>query len=349
MSCVDVIVPCYNYGRFLRECVESVLSQPVDVRVLIIDDASTDDTPEVAAALASEDPRVEFRRHAVNRGHIATYNEGLEWVSGDYNLLLSADDLLVEGALVRASQFMDANPDVGLVYGRVVWFRTDHDRPAMELDGADNGFAIISGMEWLESLCKGGENLITSPEAVVRTRLQKELGGYRQQLPHTADMEMWMRFAVHSNVGRLEAPQAYYRIHGQNMSESYCEKFAFSKLKLNTRDFLERKAAFDLLFLEQGHALPDCDRLQRLAHEGLGWNVFWYAYELFDQGDSSGCRDFLGLACEVFPGIANRPEWPRMLLKQRLGPKVWSKLSHVVTAIRSGRRRASDWASRPSA
>ena len=49
MSRVDVIVPCYNYGRFLRECVESVLSQPVDVRVLIIDDASTDDTPQVAA------------------------------------------------------------------------------------------------------------------------------------------------------------------------------------------------------------------------------------------------------------------------------------------------------------
>ena len=55
MSRVDVIVPCYNYGRFLRECVESVLSQPVEVRVLIIDDASTDDTPEVAAALAAED------------------------------------------------------------------------------------------------------------------------------------------------------------------------------------------------------------------------------------------------------------------------------------------------------
>ena len=76
MSRVDVIVPCYNYGRFLRECVESVLTQPVDVRVLIIDDASTDDTPEVAAALAAEDGRVEFRRHAVNRGHIAYLQRG---------------------------------------------------------------------------------------------------------------------------------------------------------------------------------------------------------------------------------------------------------------------------------
>ena len=163
MSRVDVIVPCYNYGRFLRECVESVLTQPVDVRVLIIDDASTDDTPEVAAALAAEDARVEFRRHAVNRGHIATYNEGLEWVSGDYNLLLSADDLLVEGALLRASRLMDANPDVGLVYGRVVPFRSGNPRPAVELGEADDGWAIISGMEWLESLCRWAQTRLPLP------------------------------------------------------------------------------------------------------------------------------------------------------------------------------------------
>ena len=55
MPSVDVIVPCYNYGRFLRECVESVLDQDgVDVRVLIIDDASADDTPDVGRALAAD-------------------------------------------------------------------------------------------------------------------------------------------------------------------------------------------------------------------------------------------------------------------------------------------------------
>lgn len=63
-SSVDVVVPCYRYGHFLRQCVESVLSQAsVDVRVLIIDDASPDNTAEVASALASMDPRVYFVRH----------------------------------------------------------------------------------------------------------------------------------------------------------------------------------------------------------------------------------------------------------------------------------------------
>ena len=76
---VSVIVPCYNYAEFLPRCLGSILDQPdVDVSVLVIDDCSSDDTPAVAAALAASDPRVEVRRHEVNKGHIATYNEGLE-------------------------------------------------------------------------------------------------------------------------------------------------------------------------------------------------------------------------------------------------------------------------------
>src|SRR4051794_13884437 len=114
MSRVSVIVPCYNYGRFLEQCVGSVLSQDgVDVEVLVIDDASPDGSAEAARALG-RDPRVQVSCHAENRGHIATYNEGLAWARGDYLLLLSADDCLTPGALTRAATLMDAHPAVGL-------------------------------------------------------------------------------------------------------------------------------------------------------------------------------------------------------------------------------------------
>jgi glycosyltransferase involved in cell wall biosynthesis len=53
---IDIIIPCYNYGRFLYQCVDSVLGQVGSV--LVIDDASLDNTAEVAAALARENPRV---------------------------------------------------------------------------------------------------------------------------------------------------------------------------------------------------------------------------------------------------------------------------------------------------
>ena len=183
MSRVDVIVPCYNYGRFLRECVESILTQPVDVRVLIIDDASADDTPEVAAALAAEDARVEFRRHAVNRGHIATYNEGLDWADGDYTVLLSADDLLTPASLARAVELMDAHPEVGMVYGRAIIFQSDQPPPWTRPASEDCGWKILAGSEFLESCCAKGCNLIVTPTAITAHPVAEEIGGVPRRAP----------------------------------------------------------------------------------------------------------------------------------------------------------------------
>ena len=84
MSSVSVVIPSYNYGHFLRDAVSSALTgqDGVDVRVLVIDDASTDDSVEVAKQLAGDDSRVEVTVHPTNRRNIATYNEGLlEWLT----------------------------------------------------------------------------------------------------------------------------------------------------------------------------------------------------------------------------------------------------------------------------
>ena len=124
MSSVSVVIPCYKYGRYLEECAASVLDdQDVDVRVLIIDDASPDDSADVAKKIAARDPRVELVVHATNKGNIATFNEGLlEWADGDYCVLLSADDRLTPGALGRAADLLDAKPE------RFKKFRTDPSR-----------------------------------------------------------------------------------------------------------------------------------------------------------------------------------------------------------------------------
>jgi glycosyltransferase involved in cell wall biosynthesis len=96
--------------HFLYQCVNSILSEVgVDVRVLVIDDASPDNTAEVASALAREDPRVTVIRHGENKGHIKSYNEGIEWASAEYMLLLSAKDYLLLGALRRSGFHFDTH------------------------------------------------------------------------------------------------------------------------------------------------------------------------------------------------------------------------------------------------
>ncbi|MDR4307475.1 glycosyltransferase [Chelatococcus sambhunathii] len=85
MAIVDIAAPCYRYGRFLQDCVSSVLSQSIsDVRILIIDDASQDGSADVARALAATDPRIELSVHQTNLGQTATYNEGIAWATAPY-------------------------------------------------------------------------------------------------------------------------------------------------------------------------------------------------------------------------------------------------------------------------
>ena len=83
MPSVDVAIACYQQGRYLRGAVESALGQEGIGRVLIIDNASMDDTPEVAGKCAAEDSRVEVIAHARNPGHHASFNEAIDWASAE--------------------------------------------------------------------------------------------------------------------------------------------------------------------------------------------------------------------------------------------------------------------------
>jgi glycosyltransferase involved in cell wall biosynthesis len=326
MSRVDVIVPCYNYGRFLRECVRSVLTQDgVGVRVLVIDDASKDDSAEVAAGLAREDSRIEFRRHERNWGHIETYNEGLEWASGEYLLLLSADDLLTPGALRRASRVLDAHPNVGLTHGPAIKTRA----PGSPVPGApEDDYRVVPGPEWVEAVCRAGANAVETPTAVVRTWLQKQIGGYRKDLPHSGDMAMWLRFAAHADVGRIDASQAYYRLHGQNMSVGYRD----------VAELLQRKAAFDVLFEDDQPRLPERERLRSLAYRALAEQAFWIASDLFDAGNQAASRGALRTSLELDPGLRHSRMWQRLRCKRLIGTRASAVLQRL----------ASQWRARPA-
>ena len=79
MTSVDIVIPNYNYGRYLRECRSKACSaQDVEqLRVLIIDNASTDNSAEIAREFARTDPRVQVRVHDRNLGLHASFNEGI--------------------------------------------------------------------------------------------------------------------------------------------------------------------------------------------------------------------------------------------------------------------------------
>lgn len=327
MSRVDVVIPCYNYGRFLRECVESVLAQPLqELRVHVIDDASQDETPDVAAHLVARDNRVAYTRHAQNRGHIATYNEGLlDWASADYSLLLSADDYLLPGALPQAIGLMDGHPEIGFTFGQVLVLDPGSAAGPMQDDAPPP--RILSGAQFVEM--SGAHALVPPATAVVRTEWQQRLGGYRADLPHAGDMEMWLRFAAHGSVGMFAHPQAVYRRHEQNMSLSYA-----SHQRPALREFEQRACAFAAFFAGPAQRLPDLQRLRAHTVGALAKEAVWEAHIAFEAGRLDDCRALADFAGELYPPVMRSRGWATLAVKRRLGAQAWAALRPAVAALR---------------
>jgi glycosyltransferase involved in cell wall biosynthesis len=272
MTTVDVVIPCYNYGRFLKACVNSVLDQSgVEVRVLIIDDTSSDDSLSVARELAA-DSRVTVIAHPTNKGHIRTYNEGIDWASSEYFLLLSADDLLVTGALARAVTIMEENPDVVLTHGRSLSW---HDHlPIPQVEEAQD--CSWNRQDLLKEMCSTSVNFVSTPTAISRTSVQKEVGGYRLSLPHAGDMEMWLRFAARGSVAYIDAVQAIYRKHPTAMSNTYLAEMI--------SDYRQCQLAFTTFFDEHEDRLGTSGDLRCVARSALADRVFDRGIRLLRRG-----------------------------------------------------------------
>ncbi|WP_234838882.1 glycosyltransferase family 2 protein [Sinorhizobium meliloti] len=119
---VSVVIPCYNYGHYLRQCVDSVTrNQPsIEVKVIIVDDKSTDDRIAVARSIKDRDERVHLILHEQNKGHIAAYNDGLDAArsSADKSGTNSPD----AGRAYPPRRTAGCRPSVGAVYGNAIHF-----------------------------------------------------------------------------------------------------------------------------------------------------------------------------------------------------------------------------------
>jgi len=289
-----------------------------------MDDASIDSTSEVAQRLATLDSRVEYRHHDINCGHIATYNEALATVTGNYCMILSADDLLTPGSLRRATAVMDNHPEVGLAYGRNITFQNTPPNVS-NVDETSSSYRIMSYLEFLNISCRLGQTPIQAPTAIARTKLHREIGVYRPELPHSGDTEIWLRMALHSAVAELDVEQAFRRLHNTNMS------LAFSPL----RRLEEQKRAFDTHFREYAPDSPEIKHLERVATGAIAESAFWSGARAFERGDSNMCDAFLTFAVAIFPEIESLNSWKRFRWKRRMGSFASRYMEPLIAWVRN--------------
>lgn len=204
----SVVIPVHNCAGYLAEALPEVLAQLAgsDAEIIVVDDASTDDPAGVVERLGGG--RVAYRPNPGHLGAIGTFNRCLELASGELLQLLHGDDLVRPGFYAAMAAALDDHPTAVAAVCRV----EDVDAagsPTYVTRSYRTGTGIWENA--LEALAVS--NRVRAPGIVVRRRAYAEAGGYRTDLPHAADWEMWTRLAAHGPVVFVDRVLARYRRH----------------------------------------------------------------------------------------------------------------------------------------
>lgn len=185
---VSVIVIFLDEARFLREAIESVVSQTLETwELLLVDDGSTDKSTDIAKMAARRVPhKVHYLEHEghANRGMSASRNAGLKYAQGEYVLFLDGDDVLTHNALREQVALMEAHPTVGMVYGPMhywlEWNESPHEHGRdfiQNLDLAPN--TAIEGPSVLATFLRNERALPSG--GLFRTSLVRAVGGFEDE------------------------------------------------------------------------------------------------------------------------------------------------------------------------
>lgn len=206
---VTVLITTYNYGRFIEQAIDSVLSQdfpPDEVEIVIIDDGSTDDTGERVKKYGS---LVRYFFQA-NGGQAVALNAGFARASGKIVALLDADDLLLPGRLARIADAFLQNPAVGMVYHRMLeWNMETNER-------RETTFPLVSGdVKTRPALFLSYEPQATSCISFRRASLNGLLP-IPEHIRMLADGYLVDLMPFVSPILAIPEVLAVYRVHGKN-------------------------------------------------------------------------------------------------------------------------------------
>jgi glycosyltransferase involved in cell wall biosynthesis len=208
---VSIVIPTYNSARWLRQTVDSALSQSfLDIEILVFDNASTDDTAELMSGYS--DPRCVYVRADENVGFAGNVTRGIRAARGEYFMVLGADDMLDNAFVQTAVELLDTAPGAAMVHGRAMWIdddgapigRFDGDWPARS--NGDDAFIRT----FTEGFCY---SCVFS-----RTRPVKALGAMNEDWGMIADTWLFLKLCLEGDVLFIDEPLVRYRVRESSLS-----------------------------------------------------------------------------------------------------------------------------------
>lgn len=228
---VSVAIPVYNGSRFLGETIESVLNQThPPAEVVLVDDASTDDSAEVALAFSRRDRRVRLVRNERNAGMVANWNRAVEFCTGDWVKLMGQDDRLEPeclGTMLAANaaghdlivSLRDFSFEPGVP--RAIWHAYRFNLPTLETLAVEPGTVTPAQLARLITRVSPCTNLLGEPVCGLFRRARFAAAGpFNTTLRQVVDYEFWLRLALTAPFTYVDQPLAIFRVHGGSATQA---------------------------------------------------------------------------------------------------------------------------------
>lgn len=210
---VSIIVPAYNRASLIVETLESIRMQDYSpIETLIVDDGSSDGTPETAAMWIQQHDVRGFSLHILpqNSGKSQAVNTGFDKMQGQYVMILDSDDCLLPDAITKAVGYFEAHPEPGAVFGKA--YILDNGKRTQQLLGcfADEGEFDDLDEKYGDLILKG--NALISSTVMMKSEVIRSIGGLRTDFHYVHDWEYWARIARQYPIGFLGIPVLHYRV-----------------------------------------------------------------------------------------------------------------------------------------
>lgn len=218
---ISVIIPSYNYGRFIGQTVASVLAQGVQsLEVLVLDNASSDETAEVMRTFAT-DARVRFMRNRRNIGPSHNVLNGVRIATGQFMTVLMADDVLLSGHFLRLLPLLQAHPEVAVGYAPVNYIDERGMPLASPPHPGHRAVDYVGGRNEVADLLIF-DNYVTPSASIIRRHAFLTDWRWNPHLKGAGDWDMVVQLAEHNpDFIFTSTPGVGYRVHQAQHSTQF--------------------------------------------------------------------------------------------------------------------------------
>lgn len=284
-------MPVWNGERHLHEAVDSILNQTFrDFEFIILDDGSTDSTPDILREYAAKDDRIRIVR-LDHEGIVVALNRGVSEAKADWIARMDCDDIAHPERFARQWAAIKKHPRVVLCHTQI------------KLIGEEEYITKVPYLVRSHSLLKlrlCHQCPISHPSVMFLKEAFRAAGGYFHEERHAEDFALWGRLIEHGDAVGIPEPLLDFRVHSNSIS----------KQKLDTQIALSRKIAakhcMKFMQLNENQAERARDTLSKAGHSGNARDWLWLVFQCLPHLSNKGIELWLWIARQTFKMFAKR-------------------------------------------